>query len=165
MPYLIDGHNLIAQMPDLKLDDPDDEAKLVLKLRSFSSRVGKRVVVVFDHGLPGEVSTRLSTHSVIVKFASEHSSADAVMRDIIRRTEDPASWIVVSSDSEVTDIAKIVGMRCITAHDFAPQLKATPKVNPKIKAAQQAVSKKANPRLSPKEVEDWMALFAKDKKD
>jgi predicted RNA-binding protein with PIN domain len=159
MPYLIDGHNLIAQLPDIELDDPDDEAKLVLKLRSFSSRVGKRVVVVFDHGLPGEVSTRLSTHSVIVRFASEHTSADHVMRDMIRRTEDPASWIVVSSDTEVRDIAKILGMRTISSHDFAPQLKASPKVNPKIKAAQQVISKKVNPHLSSKEVDDWLNLF------
>jgi len=33
MPYLIDGHNLIAQMPGFSLSDPDDEARLVLRLR------------------------------------------------------------------------------------------------------------------------------------
>ena len=27
MPYLIDGHNLIAQMPGLSLSDPDDEVR------------------------------------------------------------------------------------------------------------------------------------------
>ena len=33
--YLIDGHNLIGQLPDLSLTDPDDEAKLVQKLTGF----------------------------------------------------------------------------------------------------------------------------------
>ena len=35
MPILIDGHNLIAKLPDLRLDDPDDEAKLVARLRAY----------------------------------------------------------------------------------------------------------------------------------
>ncbi len=34
MHYLIDGHNLIAQISDISLDDPDDEAKLVLRLEA-----------------------------------------------------------------------------------------------------------------------------------
>ena len=35
MPYLIDGHNLIACLPDISLDDPNDEAQLVNKLKGF----------------------------------------------------------------------------------------------------------------------------------
>ena len=60
MAYLIDGHNLIGQLPDLSLNDPNDEAKLVQKLIGFAARQQKRVVVVFDSGLPGGKS-RLST--------------------------------------------------------------------------------------------------------
>jgi S-adenosylhomocysteine hydrolase len=32
MPYMIDGHNLIGKLPDISLDDPNDEALLVQKL-------------------------------------------------------------------------------------------------------------------------------------
>ena len=53
MPILIDGHNLIGRLPDLRLDDPDDEAKLVLRLRAYAARTRKRITVVFDQGLPG----------------------------------------------------------------------------------------------------------------
>ena len=35
MLYLIDGHNLIGQMPGLSLDDPHDEAKLVERLKQL----------------------------------------------------------------------------------------------------------------------------------
>ena len=35
MNYLIDGHNLIGQLPDISLDDPNDEALLVQKLSGF----------------------------------------------------------------------------------------------------------------------------------
>ena len=55
MPLLIDGHNLIGrgQLPGLRLDDPDDEAKLVTRLRAYCARARKRATVVFDRGLPG----------------------------------------------------------------------------------------------------------------
>ena len=33
MPLLIDGHNLIGQIPELSLADEDDEGKLVMLLR------------------------------------------------------------------------------------------------------------------------------------
>ena len=48
MQWLIDGHNLIGQMPNLRLDDPDDEAKLLQYLRNFRARTGHRITVVFD---------------------------------------------------------------------------------------------------------------------
>jgi hypothetical protein len=36
MPFLIDGHNLIGALPDLDLDDPDDEARLVERLQRLA---------------------------------------------------------------------------------------------------------------------------------
>jgi hypothetical protein len=159
MPYLIDGHNLIAQMPGMALTDPDDEAKLVLKLRSFAGRVGKRVTVVFDHGLPGGVSTLLSTHSVQVRFAFEHGSADQVLRDIIRRLDNPSGWILVSSDVEVTALAQLRGMKCVASQVFAHQLSELPAAAPKSRAARRAKGQKENPRLSQAELDEWLSLF------
>jgi hypothetical protein len=52
MPYLIDGHNLIHYMDDIRLGDPNDEAELVIKLRGFCARRKKKAVVIFDQGLP-----------------------------------------------------------------------------------------------------------------
>ena len=42
MYYLIDGHNLIAHYPDIELEDPNDEVKLVLVLRSWAAAGRKR---------------------------------------------------------------------------------------------------------------------------
>ena len=53
MPYLIDGHNLIACLPDIDLDDPNDEARLVNRLKGFAAKARSKCIVVFDHGLPG----------------------------------------------------------------------------------------------------------------
>jgi uncharacterized protein len=57
MPLLIDGHNLISQIPGLSLSDPDDEGDLVMLLRRYTTaRRGRKVVVVFDHGVYGHPS-------------------------------------------------------------------------------------------------------------
>jgi hypothetical protein len=162
MPYLIDGHNLIGQLPDMDLADPDDEAKLVLKLRRFAGQTGKRIIVVFDAGLPGGVSTKLSTHSVKVRFAPESLSADHVLRDVIRRIDNAVGWIVVSSDVEVTDLAELRGMRCIPSHQFAKELAAPARPNRRNTQPIETSDKKANPRLSRSEIEEWLRVFGEN---
>ncbi|NDJ86701.1 MAG: hypothetical protein GYB66_12510 [Chloroflexi bacterium] len=157
MPYLIDGHNLIGQLPDIDLADPDDEVKLVLKLRSFAGRVGKKVTVVFDNGLPAGEEKTLSTHSVRVRFASPRSSADQVLRNMIARLKNPRGWVLVCSDVAVTALAAQKGVRVITSHQFAQDLTsllAAPR-----SAVNDEPSQKANPRLSQAEVDEWLSLF------
>lgn len=157
MAYLIDGHNLIGQLPDLRLDDPNDEAKLVLKLRGFAARTGKRIVVVFDSGLPGGKSP-LSTSPVEVVFASTHTNADNVMRERIKRVRDPGQWIVVSNDHEVLSAARARKMTTLKSADFAPQLRVTPPKSAK-SADKPDKGEAADVYVSPAEVEAWLKLF------
>ncbi len=121
MPYLIDGHNLIAALPDISLADENDEAKLVLKLRGFSTRAKTKCTVIFDRGLPAGTS-KLSTSAVKVVFASERSSADSLIRRRISQTRDARNWTLVSSDREIVDRARRRGMRQVSAAEFARQL-------------------------------------------
>ncbi len=158
MPYLIDGHNLIGQMPDIDLFDPDDEAKLVLKLRSFAGRVGKRITVVFDGGLPAGLERSLSTHSVKVRFASAQSSADRILRNIIRQIKNPAGWILVCSDVAVIELALRRKMNVISAQQFAHQLSPAPKTKKQRRAAAEH-TRKTNPHLSQKEIDEWLVIF------
>ena len=150
MPYLVDGHNVIAQMPDIELDDPNDEAKLVLLLRGYCARTGKKVVVVFDHGLPGGKS-HLSTSSVEVVFAAaHHTNADTLIRQRIGKVQNSQHWVVVSDDYEVQQDAKYSGARIITTAEFT-QLLQTP-TPPKRDTA-------SNPQISTQEVDEWLELF------
>jgi hypothetical protein len=155
MPYLIDGHNLIGQLPDLALDDPDDEAKLVLKLVGFVARTKKKIVVVFDHGLPGGKS-KLSTHSVEVIFASNPGDADSIMKGRIAKAKDVAQWTVVSNDHAVLDAAKARGMKTLRSKDFAPMLNDT---THKQQVARRASGEATDVYVSPKEVEEWLKVF------
>lgn len=156
MPYMIDGHNLIGKLPDMSLDDPNDEAILIQKLSSFAARTGKTCLVVFDYGLPGG-SSRMSTRSVQVVFASGRSSADRVMRERINKIPDPFNWIIVSSDNEVITTARINRMSTLHSEEFARILESPP---PKVVDAGEA----SDVHLSEAEVDEWLDLFGGEKK-
>lgn len=159
MTLLIDGHNLINALPDIDLDDPNDEAKLVEKLKGYCGRVRKKAVVVFDHGLPGGQSHDLSTGQVKVIFAAAHrTNADRVIRARLRKGH-PGQFTVVSSDHEVQNAAYAARMLVLTSQAFADkmfdamvQASPSPEVAPDV-------------NLSKAEVDEWLDLFGKDVDD
>ena len=54
MALVIDGHNLIGVLPDIQLGEPDDEARLLARLRGYRSHSGQNLIVFFDSGdFPG----------------------------------------------------------------------------------------------------------------
>lgn len=158
MPYLIDGHNLISHLPDIELDDPHDEAKLVLKLRGFAARERRSIVVVFDEGLPGGLS-HLSTHSVKVVFASSRrSNADFIIKERIKKTVDVRAWVVVSSDREVLAAAEARGMDGMRCVEFAARLVPPKRLKPDVGEATDVY-------LTPNQVKEWMRIFGFDPND
>lgn len=154
MIYLIDGHNVIGQLPDISLDDPNDEAILVQKLISFSARTKHRCVVVFDHGVPGGTS-RMSTRDVQVVFSSQRSNADRVMIERIGKIPDPLQWIVVSSDNDVLGAARGRKMQTLRSDAFAILLESPP-------APDIDVGEDSHVDLSPAEVDEWLQFFGND---
>lgn len=167
MPYLIDGHNLIGQLDDIRISDPDDEAKLVMKLRGFCARERTKVLVVFDQGMPGGLS-HLSNSVVEVRFAPHQSTADDVLIARIRKTPDPTNWTVVSSDHAVLNCAVERKMRAIRSRDFAQLLRPlnTPLADPTPlprKPGEQIESpdpgEASDVYLSPAQVAEWLKVF------
>ena len=152
MPYLIDGHNLIASLPDIHLDDPDDEMKLVIKLRGFAAGARKKCVVVFDSGLPAGRS-KDSTRGVTVIFAAaQRSSADALIKRRINQMPDPRNWTLVSSDRDLRNHARRRAMNTMTAADFARRLQ-------RAKAAPASHGEEIHPAISAEETAAWLAAF------
>jgi predicted RNA-binding protein with PIN domain len=153
MPYLIDGHNLIGQLPDISLDDPDDEAKLAQKLVAFTARTKKQCIVIFDNGLPGGRS-RMSTQKVEVVFANSRSNADRVMMERIQKAKDPGQWIVVSNDIAVLLAARQRKMKSLKSVEFIPLLNP-----PSEKTRRMEEDRPSDVHLSPTEVEEWLKIF------
>ncbi|HEC36050.1 MAG TPA: hypothetical protein ENI39_05895 [Anaerolineae bacterium] len=148
MPLLIDGHNLIGRMPDLSLEEPDDEAELVRRVRRYCRRHRRRATVIFDAGLPGGPAPHLSGGPVEVVFASAASDADSLLCRRIRRARDPRGLVVVSSDQAVQRVARSQGARVVRAEDFAAELTAP----------QRAEEAREKPEHVG-DLEEWLRLF------
>ena len=152
MPYLIDGHNLIARLPDIDLGDPDDEAKLVIKLRGFVAMNRKKCTVIFDGGIPGGYSM-MSNKSVEVIFASaSHTNADDLLRERIRKIADARNWTIVSSDQEILDFARRYKMQVQTSAEFVQYLQRNPRI-------QDSRGEATHVQVSKDEVDEWLDIF------
>jgi len=155
MHYLIDGHNLIARMPDISLADPDDEAQLALRLKGWAARDRRRrVTVIFDGGLVGGEAMALSGGSVKVVFASAGRTADSLLIRRIQAVKNPAEYTLVSSDRQIMAAARTRRMPCLPSERFATQLKQADQP--------QAPAERENPQLSQSEIEEWLGLFDKE---
>ncbi len=153
MPVLIDGHNLIAHTPGLSLSDSDDEAQLVLLLRRYATRKrGRRVVVIFDHGVYGHPDN-LTGYGVECHFARSPRDADHELIRRIRAIKRVGQWQVVTSDRAVAGEARARGIKVWSAPEFVRHL------NSLDKATAHRQDKHREKPLSEPEIETWLRLF------
>jgi hypothetical protein len=153
MPILVDGHNLIGQMPNISLSDPDDEAQLVMLLRRYAvRRRGRKVVVIFDGGVYGHPDN-LSGYGVEAKFAKAPGDADGELIKRIRAVKRRDEWVVVSSDRAVAGEAQACGIPVVSSQEFARRLAG-------IDLPRASLNAKRNDRpLTRAEIEEWMRVF------
>lgn len=122
MPYLIDGHNLIPRISGLRLENPDDELRLIQLLQAFASTRRQKVEVYFDRAMTGKAGTQ-AFGQVTAHFVVRSSTADAAIAAHLKKLGKTASgWTVVSSDREVQAVARRSGARVLASEDFAQQL-------------------------------------------
>jgi predicted RNA-binding protein with PIN domain len=153
MKWLIDGHNLIGQMPDLQLDDPDDEEKLLAYLRRYRARTGHTLTVVFDAGQSYQPAKTQKRGGITLQFVSQGQTADQVLIRRARRVKNPQAVTVVTSDRAVQQAAQQAGLRVVTSAAFAQQLLELSSLS------NTEEDSRANIRLTPDEVDEWLALF------
>lgn len=151
MSIIIDGHNLIGQMLEVSLADPDDEEWLIRRLGEYRHRTGRAITVVFDSGSSPPGYNPLSRSGIRVVYAPFRSSADAVIIRMIRREPNPKGLIVVSSDKEIAKVARERKAKVISSQHFAAEL-AKPKA---------PSQKREKGRLSPREIDEWMRIFGR----
>jgi predicted RNA-binding protein with PIN domain len=150
---IIDGHNLIGVMPDIHLADPDDEWRLLERLRAYRARTGQALIVFFDSGDPstllrqsspvpvedyhsaalvqaGQVlPTRLpdlSSPGIQVRFSTPGQTADDAIVAFLQSRAQPGQYAVVTNDHELAYRARAAGASVISAGDFALRLAHKP---------------------------------------
>lgn len=150
MPYLIDGNNLIGRSSDLNLKSPFSREILIRELLAFQKKKKAKIVIVFD-GIPDEHLNRhfLSLGSLKIIFAGQKSDADTRILQIIHKSLDPASIILVSSDKKLTDRARHLKAKIMKCHQFRKKLRALD-INH---------MDKMEPKLSKDEIAEWMDYF------
>jgi predicted RNA-binding protein with PIN domain len=155
MHWLIDGHNLIGQMPNLRLSDPNDEEQLLEYLRRYRARTGHRLTVVFDAGQTFQPAQTKKQGGITVKFVSHGQSADQIIKKRLRQVRNPQGTIVVTSDRAIQQAARQAGVRVVTAQEFGQQLL---QLSSGSKSGDDETNQ-ADLHLSADEVEEWLAIF------
>ncbi len=157
MLLLIDGHNLIGQMPDLRLDDPNDEEELLSRLRAYHASTGFELAVYFDPGLSYRPPVRRSEAGITVYCAPQGHQADELILHEIQHRQDPRQLTVVTSDRVVQQAARARGCRVIDSRAFAAEL-AHPvrRRRPRTRVRPQVLDV---PPLPEKEIDEWLRIF------
>ncbi len=153
MPYLVDGNNLIGHSPDLRARSEASRKELVKRISAFHRTKHAKVTVIFD-GEAGElVPDGLVLGGVKVIFSGPRMDADRKIKHIIRESTNPKSLIVVSSDNEVYNFARLHGAKAMKCHQF----------NEMLREAAQATTDEAKPRVE--ELEEWYRYFGLSSSD
>jgi predicted RNA-binding protein with PIN domain len=149
---LIDGHNLIGAgvFEDIRLEDEDDEMKLIARLRIWRSRYQKRMTVIFDRGIPGGYDAKLSGAGVDVVFAADPEQAD----DLIRRrlARQGRNLTLVTNDDALLREARGRGVSTMRGLEFVQRFQA------KSSRAAEAGTE-IEPPVSAAEVDHWLREF------
>ncbi len=157
MHYLIDGHNLIARLSDIRLSDADDEEQLVRRLQQWMAAGRKRrVTLYFDGGLPGGPAPHLSRGALKVIFASAGREADSLLIQRIRKVRNPPEFTLVSSDRAIVAAAQARGMPVTDAATFAQMMEEE---RGRRAAGDTKPWAKQEPAMDERELAEWLKLF------
>lgn len=155
MPLLIDGHNLIGQSRDLKLSDPNDEAKLIQRLQRYAAKADKKILVIFDPN-PHDDSPQLwadtqSHGRITARWAARGQSADNVIRSLVGEEKDRRGLLVITSDGAVASFVRACGVRVQSSSEFYKEM-------------QNALGEKYDPDAKPQkssasDIDEWLQVF------
>jgi predicted RNA-binding protein with PIN domain len=166
MTILVDGHNLIGQMAGLHLDDPDDEERLMIRLRAYRARTGKPIVVYFDAGMAYQSPAGRSNGGVIIRWAGTGRHADDLIARDVGRHPNPRELTVVTSDRALQTRVRLGGARIMDAAAFAVELNRPAGTRRKSKAHRRSLSGRRgtdrdSQHLTEAEVRTWLAIMGR----
>ncbi len=163
MPLLVDGHNLIPKIPGLSLSDPEDEMQLLQLLQDYC-RIRRQEAECFFDLAPFGHPRRRKFGTIRVKFARAGKTADDEIKDRLAELGRQArSYIVISSDLSVQNAARAARARVKTSEDFSAELIAALREgNGPGKKGEDHPDERA---VGPDEVDMWIKIFKKGKKD
>ena len=123
---LIDGYNLLHQIPELAFlmeEDPEEARRaLIGKLQTYQRLRRHRITVVFDAWNDPEPRHRVTIKGVQVVFTAPGETADDYLKRVAVKEKERA--VVVTSDREIRSYVETYGAVSVTARDFLARLEA-----------------------------------------
>ncbi len=166
---IIDGYNVLGAMglPPQKVIGQGEmhRDQFVARLSLYAQAIRCLITVVFDAWRqPGSMRQTIHLTGVTVMYSAEGERADQVIQQLIRQYGKETA--VVSSDLEVTNVARAFGAFVIRSQEFLTRLQngswqrkvtRTSRGKPEAKDDQddvmpRAKDKKGNPRKLPKKL-------------
>lgn len=145
--YIIDGNNLIFKIKSLEKlfnnDKPAIREKLAFMVDNFF--YGRKVNVTLHFDGYENLPVKLSNIKIIY---SMNELADAKIKRQIDISKSPRNIIVVSSDNEIINFARVNGCQVLSSLEFSRMLSSNPRENKS--------DEKSNISIS---TEDWEKIF------
>lgn len=161
---LVDGYNLAhktgikvsAQSLTLVREQVD---RLLL---GYAAARKYRVTVVYDGR--GKIGSRETNGSLEIEFTPEDQTADNRIKELIDESPSKTRLMVVSSDLNIRQYAKISGVKSISSEDFLKEAGQAIQTNALQQKPLRKISRHCQEKptaLSEKELDEWLKLFGK----
>ncbi len=119
--YIVDGNNLIGKLPSLKIlqkkDKQGSREKLAFMIDNYFSHKNAKVSLHFD-GHPKE-PIRINNASIVY---SNNVTADEMIKNQVDKSKNPRNIIVITSDNNLTEYARVCSSTVINCEDFAKDI-------------------------------------------
>lgn len=150
--FVIDGHNLIPKVPGIRLQDAEDENRLIEMVNEFC-RLSRSQVELFFDGAPVTQQSGKKQGLVHPHFIRQGRTADEAIIEYVQRNLTPDNLLtVVSSDQRVISAVRRAGATVITSEGFASEMQ-------RVFSSPRAVQESRNKQLSEQEVDQWLDEF------
>jgi predicted RNA-binding protein with PIN domain len=121
--YIIDGNNLIGKIPSIKrfqkINKQASREKLAFLIERYFIKQKNSVTLYFD----GYINELIKVNRVKIKY-SENKTADEQIKLEIEKSKSPKNIIVITSDRNIAEFAKVCSCEVIKSEDFAKYLLA-----------------------------------------
>jgi len=119
--YIIDGNNLIGKIQSLANLQKKDKQASREKLAHLVDRyfINKKIEVILN--FDGFANQKINTSKIKLVY-SDKISADEKIKKQIEAEKNKRNIVVISSDNNVREFAKVCGCEVILAEDFGKEI-------------------------------------------
>ena len=156
---LIDGYNMILRLENIANNQLNDLEKareqLISRLEIYRNVKNIDITIVFDGAQIAQSPAQSPKRNIKVLFSPPSTTADGVIKILVRQEANPRDLTVVSSDKDVADFAQISGCLVLSVEDFQIRLN---KISDNF-----TYDDKYDHNLSKQEIDEWLELFKNSK--